>query len=288
MATRPAWAQNDTACADLFQTGADDPSQLGALQADCFRGLLTQSAAVQAETAARFIRQDLPYVPLDLEAADFAALAPAAERLLRAHYSRQQTRLDIAGLSERLNRQIAAAEAVGDELSLVYLHRSAGAEAFKRTDTEAMKRHFSEGLRLARKNGLRHMVPELVHSLALTAKLGGDYSRAIDLYRESLTLLEERNEFAKVGVIYASIAVLFSEIGDHDTAIDLNMKAMDYYRDYMDENPRQMATAMMNSGTAHHRAGRHEQAIEAYEKAAEYQKAVASDWLNGILNFNWA
>ncbi|MEO0501028.1 MAG: histidine kinase dimerization/phosphoacceptor domain -containing protein, partial [Pseudomonadota bacterium] len=102
------------------------------------------------------------------------------------------------------------------------------------------------------------------------------------------TLLEERNEFAKVGVIYASIAVLFSEIGDHDTAIDLNMKAMDYYRDYMDENPRQMATAMMNSGTAHHRAGRHEQAIEAYEKAAEYQKAVASDWLNGILNFNWA
>lgn len=118
----------------------------------------------------------------------------------------------------------------------------------------------------------------------MSAQADGEYAEALANYEEALRL--EEDPYDRSFVLY-NIGLIHASNGEHD-------RALDYYHQALDDNPR-MTQALNNIAVIYHylgeqaeQAGQEEDADAFYDQAAEYwQRAIRLAPNNYIEAQNW-
>ncbi|MEM8770436.1 MAG: tetratricopeptide repeat protein [Pseudomonadota bacterium] len=219
---------------------------------------------------------------LDLE----TKLTPEAARLLLAKSAQYMFIPPEPSNTERIARLIKASSAAEDTVSLAHLHYASGLRTLRAGgDTVEIERQLQTSIDYAKTNGMSKLLPSILNAMAVRAKFDGNYAEAVERYREAMAAYESAGVYAGAGVVQANIANIFSDLNDHQTAIDYYRNALAVYREHVPDNHELIAISTLNMGTAHVRLGEYERAAEVFAEAREIIAKMTSRRLDGLLNY---
>jgi tetratricopeptide (TPR) repeat protein len=99
-----------------------------------------------------------------------------------------------------------------------------------------------------------------------------DYSKAIDLYNQALSIRRTIGDRSGEGTTLVNLASIYLDRGETETSVDLNNQAL--LRLFGSDDPDEQAIALMDLGTAHHRLGENAKALDYFNQALFVFRAV--------------
>ncbi|WP_379549909.1 tetratricopeptide repeat protein [Qipengyuania sp. DGS5-3] len=286
IAVVPNVAQASSACDDLLEKlPPRGPDRLAAGK-PCIDELLSLPRADQTRIVRHYARNLPDYIapaeidsvvdglpedialPLAAYAARYSAIGPGDE------------------LTQKVDGLVASADQQGDDLAMAHLQFLMAARVFRNGgDHAVMERHLQQGLSLAKKTKAIGLIPYITNSLAVRAKVDGEYDVAIIRYREALEQFEATGDLGSIGIAYGNIGNIFSDLGDNEQAIEMYRRSVEIYLEHSPEQEQRLATAYTNLGTAHSIEGNYDQSNEAFELAREYSDRLPTRRLDGLINY---
>ncbi|MBV7266541.1 tetratricopeptide repeat protein [Erythrobacter ani] len=252
----------------------------------CVSELPTLPAADQSRIVRHYARQLPDYInPAEIDAL-VSRLDPDISLPLAAYAARYSA----IGPGEERSRQVAdivrRADQRGDTLARAHIEFVVAARIFRRGgDSAAMERHLERAFAYAVAADAVGLFPYITNSLAVRAKIDGEYDLAITRYRAALKQFELIGDLGSTGIAYANIANIFSDLGDNQQATEMNRRAIEIYREHSPEQEQRLATAYTNLGTTYSAEQKHDEAIAAFEQARRYSDRLDTRRLDGLINY---
>src|SRR5688500_13594864 len=144
----------------------------------------------------------------------------------------------------------------------VYLRRGQHVEA-ARLHMDALEIQRATGDPVGESNSLSH--------LGHAAYLVGDYGSSLEYHQASLAIREQTGDRAGVGYSPINVGIIHGQLGEPDRVQDHMARALQILEH---EDPQAAAVCLANIGNAYADQGRHQQALEYLQGAADRLRGV--------------
>lgn len=155
----------------------------------------------------------------------------------------------------------------GDTLK-ARMERTMGMTKEKIGQLEESVAHFEKALTLARESNDSLMIGYTLQSIASNYREMGNYTKALNAFRETIPILEAIGNQGGLSVAYSNIGSIYRELQLYDQALEYFVKSLEIREKLNDVNL--LATAYLSIGGLQKDLGNYDQALIAYQKSLEY------------------
>ncbi|WP_298335224.1 histidine kinase dimerization/phosphoacceptor domain -containing protein [uncultured Erythrobacter sp.] len=166
-----------------------------------------------------------------------------------------------------LSRRAQSARGTPEEPCLLTALIARGPD--EQIDYEKLLNLGMQQIEAAKRSGFIAIIPNGYNSRAINAKRAGQYAEAMSMYEEAQEGYLRIGEHAMAAATLINRAVVFTEIGDPDSAIPLIEQSIPIMRRYSPDRPDMVLKAQYQLGKAHAMANRHEVATDWFATAME-------------------
>ncbi|WP_379552846.1 tetratricopeptide repeat protein [Qipengyuania sp. DGS5-3] len=185
-----------------------------------------------------------------------------------------------------LSRLAEAARGTVQEPCLLTAAISRGGK--EQVDYEELLRLGSEQIETAERLGFVAMIPKSYNTRAVNAKRTGQYADAMSMYQKAHDSYIQIGENAMAAATLVNRAVVFTEMGDPDSAIPLIERSIPIMRRYEPDRPDMVLKAQYQLAKAHAMANRHEAAADWFAKAMETSAEQPHRKFDGLIAARYA
>ncbi len=141
--------------------------------------------------------------------------------------------------------------------------------------------HFENALRLARETNDSLMIGYTLQSMASNYNEMGNHSKALEIFRETIPILEAVDNKGGLSTAYSNIGTIYRELLLYDEALEFFNKSLRIRETLGDI--RLLATAYRDIGGLQKELGNYDQALIAYQKGLEYANKAGTPVRKAII-----